>query len=336
MDERRAESIAQLQRLINGYQVTRAIHVAVTLGLPDLVASGARDAAALASATGTHPDALYRLLRALAALGIFRELPGRRFEQTALSELLRADAPVSLAGWAMFVGRDSQWLGWRELLHSVKTGESGVTHALGVDSWTYRAQHPEETAIFDQAMTAVTSITTPVLLEAYDYGRFTRLADIAGGHGALLGAIVARHPRMRGVLFDQPHVVAGAPKLLAGLGVASRVDVVAGSFFESVPAADGYMLKHILHDWYDDDCVRILRTIRAAAPPGARLLVIERRLGGPNDVPSAKFSDLNMLVGPGGRERSVEEYAALLQRSGFSLAATHAAGTHDILEATVA
>jgi hypothetical protein len=307
-----------LRRLVNGYQVTQAIHVAAKLGLADLLADGPRISDDLAAATGAHPDALYRLLRALAGVGVAREEAGRRFALTDLGACLRADAPDSLAGWAAFVGEPYHWRAWGALEHGVRTGENAFRRVQGADPWTFRARHPELSAGFDRAMADLARQVAAAVLAVYDFGRFGTVVDVGGGNGALLAAILARHPAARGVLFDQPHVVAGAPPLLAAAGVADRCAVVGGSFFEAAPAGgDAYVLKAIHHDWEDAACVRILRVCRRAMADGAALLAVERELGPPNAHPNDKFSDLNMLVGPGGRERTPEEYAALFAATGF-------------------
>jgi len=307
-----------LRRLTTGYQVTQAIHVAAKLGLADLLADDPRTSDALAAATGTHPDALYRLLRALAGVGVFREEEGRRFALTDLGACLRSEASDSLAGWAAYVSEPYHWQAWGALEHSVRTGENAFRHVHGTDSWTFLARHPELSAGFDRAMTALSRQVAAAVLAAYDFGRFGTVVDVGGGNGALLAAILAGHPATRGMLFDQPHVVAGAPPVLAAAGVADRCEVVGGSFFEAVPAGgDAYVLKSILHDWEDEDCVRILRVCRRAMADGVALLAVERELGPPNASPDGKFSDLNMLVGPGGRERTPEEYAALFAAAGF-------------------
>jgi hypothetical protein len=269
-------------------------------------------------ASGSHPDALYRLLRALAAAGVFREEEGQRFALTELGDCLRSDAPEPVAGWAAFVGEPYHWQAWGDLLHGVRTGENPFQHVHGADPWTFRARRPELSAGFDRAMTAVSRQVSVAVLDAYDFGRFARVADIGGGNGAFLARLLTAYPAMRGVLFDQPHVVAGAPSLLEAAGIAERCQVIGGSFFDDVPAGcDAYILKAILHDWEDDDCVRILHACRKAMAPGATLLVVEREIGPPNEKPDGKFSDLNMLVGPGGRERSAGEYARLFAATGF-------------------
>lgn len=328
-------SFQQLMRRITAYRLSQAIHVAATLGIAPLLAGGPRTVEDLAAAANAHAPSLYRLLRALASEGIFEQVAERRFANNAQSEMLHPDAPASVYGWAVFIGRPYYWQGWGNLLHSVLTGESGVRKVTGMDSWRYREQHPEEGAIFDRAMTDATRALSAAIVEVYDFGQFHRIADIAGGHGAQLAAILTRHPGTTGVLFDQPHVVRGAIELLREAGVEDRCDVVGGSFFETAPSADAYLLKHILHDWDDEDCVRILRTLRGAAPVDARLLVIERLVGPANQDPDTKLSDLNMLVGPGGKERTREEFTELFAAAGWRFVDAHDAGARYIIEAVL-
>lgn len=330
-----ARGFGELMRQTNAFRLSQAIHVAATLGIADLLAAGPRSADQLARDTGTHAPSLYRLLRALAAEGIFEELADRQFALTPKAELLREDAPLSLRDWCIFIGRPNEWQGWGNMMHSVKTGESGREHAQGMSTWEFREKHPEEGAFFDRAMTQLTRALSPVVVAAYDWGRFGVIADIAGGHGAQLAAILAAYPGVRGILFDQPHVVAGAPTILQAAGVADRCEIVGGSFFEIVPRADAYILKNILHDWYNEDCTRILRTIRQAAPESARLLVIEQLIGVPNEGASAKSMDLGMLVGAGGMERTSEEFDAMFAGGGWRVVATHRAATHHIIEAVL-
>ncbi|HEX7311682.1 MAG TPA: methyltransferase [Gaiellaceae bacterium] len=309
-----------LRRLTIGYQVSQAVHVVATLGIPDLLADGSRTVDELASSTASDPDALYRLLRALASIGILHEEPGRAFSLTEIGDGLRSDAPESLAGWALYVGRPYYWNAWAHLLHSVQTGENAFRSVHGTTVWEYRADHPEESAIFDGAMTSLTRRVNSALLESYDFERFGTVVDVGGGHGALLAALLTAYPATQGVLFDQPHVVALARDLLGAAGVADRCRVVGGSFFESVPeGGDAYLLKAILHDWEDAEAVAILEACRRAMRGDAMLLVVERILGPPNEGAAAKLSDLNMLVGPGGRERTLDDFAALFEAAGFRL-----------------
>jgi hypothetical protein len=327
----------EIRRLVDGYQVSQAIHVAATLGIADALAEGARASDEIAQATGTHAPTLYRLLRALASVGVLRELDHQRFELTPLGEYLRSDVPGSIADWAAFIGRPYHWQAWGALLHSVKTGEGAFRHVQGTDVWTYRSTHPDESAIFDQAMTSLSRRSNAAVLAAYDFGRFQTLTDVGGGNGAFLAAVLAAHPNLRGVLFDQPHVVSGAHAVLEAVGVTNRCRVIGGSFFESVPdGGDGYVLRAVIHDWDDDDSIQILKVVRGAIADHGTLLLIERIIAPPNGGRNAKFSDLNMLVGPGGRERTGEEYAELFQQSGFALRHITDAGMYSVIEAAVA
>jgi O-methyltransferase domain/Dimerisation domain len=317
----RPESPTQaLRRLVNGYQVTQAIHVAATLGIADLLGDGARSSDELAAATETHARSLHRVLRALAAVGVLHEDGEGRFSLTEIGACLRSDAPEPVGGWAVYVGTPAHFQAWGALLHTVRTGENAFASVHGVGVWEYRVAHPEDGAIFDRAMSDTSRRANAHLLEAYDFGRFGRLVDVGGGHGALLAAVLAAHPALRGVLFDQPQVVAGAPAVLEAAGVSDRCEVVGGSFFDAVPpGGDAYLLKAIVHDWEDPEAIEILRGCRAAVADDGAVLVVERELGPPNSEPDAKLSDLNMMVGPGGRERTRDEFAALLSAAGFEL-----------------
>jgi O-methyltransferase domain/Dimerisation domain len=302
-----------LARLINGYQASQALHAAAVLGIGDALADGPRGVDDLAGAVEADPDALYRLLRALAALGVLDEGEDRTFALTEVGAGLRSDVPDSMVAWAAFIGRPYYWEAWSRLVHSVRTGENAFRMVHGVDPWGYRLQEPAEGAIFDRAMAATSRRGTGALVAAYDFGRFGTLVDVGGGNGGLIRALLERHPASRGVLFDQPHVVAGATP-------ADRLEIVGGSFFERVPpGGDAYLLKWILHDWEDRQAATILRVVRAAMGAGAVVLVIERELAGPNEGAEGKLSDLNMLVAPGGRERSRDEYAALFEDAGLEL-----------------
>jgi hypothetical protein len=311
---------ATLRSLIGGYRISQALHVAASLGIADLLAHGVRTSDELASETGSNPDVLYRLLSALAAIGVFHEDDGRSFSLTSVGDYLRSDAPSSLAGMAAYIGRPYYWNAWGHLQHSVRTGENAFRALHGTTVWEYRADHPEEGAVFDAWMTAMTRAVNASLLEAYDFGRFDTVVDVGGGQGALLAALLDRYPTLRGVLFDQPHVVAGAEQVLERAGVAGRCRVESGSFFDGVPeGGDAYLLKAIVHDWEDGEAAEILRSCRRAMGSAGTLLVVERLLGPPNEGADTKFSDLNMLVAPGGRERTLREFEALFESAGFRL-----------------
>jgi O-methyltransferase domain/Dimerisation domain len=338
MADERERPAEALRRLVDGYQVSQAIHVAATLGIADLLEDGPRRSEELATASGADPASLYRLLRALASVGVFQEEDDRRFALTELGDCLRSSAPEPVGGWAAYIGRPYRWESWAHLIHSVRTGETAFRHAHGVDIWDYWNSRRDEGAIFDRAMTDGSLATSRSLLDAYDFGRFAVVVDVGGGHGAFLAALLAEHPAATGVLFDQPHVVAGAGEALRAAGVADRCRLVGGSFFDAVPeGGDAYVLNGVLHDWGDEQAAAILRTCRDAVAGSGTLLVMERDLGGPNESREAKFGDLNMMVGPGGMERTGEEYAALLASAGFEpRGATPSRSGIDVIEAAVA
>jgi len=190
-------------------------------------------------------------------------------------------------------------------------------HVFGAPIFEYLSKNADAATVFDNAMTSITSMVEPAVLDAYDFGRFGTIVDVAGGRGRLLASLLAKYPAMQGILFDQPHVVANAHDVLRG--VADRCRIASGSFFESVPAGgDAYVLKSIIHDWDDEQSTTILRACRRAVD-GGRLLVVERLIGEANEDPATKFSDLNMLVAPGGQERTVEEFGKLFAGAGFEL-----------------
>jgi hypothetical protein len=307
----------QLLAMASGAWVTQMIHVAAELGLADALAGGEREVAELAAACGADPDALFRLLRGLASLGIFQETQPRRFALTPLAELLRSDHPSSLRQFARMLG-DEHYLSWNDLLHSVRTGENAFRHRHGCSVFAWYQQHPRRGEIFDGAMTDFSRQETAALLDACDFADAGHLVDVGGGRGALLQQVLRAHGQLRGTLFDQPAVVApvAVPADLEG-----RLSVRGGDFFAETPAgADTYLLKHILHDWGDDACRTILTHIRAALAPGGRVLIVEPVIPPGNDPFPGKLLDLNMLVmTEGGRERSAEEYAALLASVGLRL-----------------
>jgi hypothetical protein len=326
-----------LLALINGYQISQAIHVVATLGIPDLLGDETRGVDDLAILTKSSPGALYRVLRALAAAGLFREREEMHFCLTQLGAGLRGDAPHSRSAWAKFVMRPPHWAAWGKMLHSVRTGESAFRHLHGLDVWTYRAGNRQEAAFFDHAMRERSGELAADMLKLYDFSQFTRIVDVGGGDGALLAGLLSACLWASGLLLDLPHVVASAPNLFKQVGVDGRCSVSAGSFFEHVPSGgDAYLLKHILHDWADAQALAILRNCRAAMAGGAKLLVIERVMAPRCDELEASLSDLNMLVNAGGRERTRDEFTALLEMAGFSLAKTVALGAaHYLIEAVL-
>jgi O-methyltransferase domain/Dimerisation domain len=320
--------------MINGFQVTQAIHVAASLRIADHLSDSPRSAGELAAVTKSHPDSLYRLLRALAAVGVFREDEGRKFTLTPVGDCLRTDSATPLGAWAEVVGSPYFWQAWGHLLHSVQTGENAFQNLNGKDVWQFRAEHAEYGATFDRAMSQLSRGSADAVIRGYDFSALRHIVDVGGGQGLMLAAILRAHPHMRGTLFDQADVVAGAKAVLAERGVAERCDIVGGSFFETAPkGADAYLMRVVIHDWEDDEAIAILKVCRHAMGETAKLLLIERLIAPPNEMPAAKFSDLNMLVSPGGRERTREEFSDLFARSGFELTRVFPAGLQNVIEA---
>ncbi|MFC5266854.1 methyltransferase [Kribbella qitaiheensis] len=318
----------ELHRLVAGYQISQAVHVAATLRLSDLLADGPRSVAELAEATGADARSLNRLIRALAEVGLYVSDGDERFANTELGDAFRTDAPRSVAGWARFVGRPYHWQTYASLEHSIRTGENAFAAVHGESVWDYLAKHPAEQKIFDEAMTALSQVVTDEVVNAYDFGRFGTVVDVGGGRGMLLGAILSRYSSVNGVLFDQPGVVAGAHELLAATGVSQRCRVVGGSFFDSVPdGGDAYLLKAVIHDWPDAESVEILRACRRSMPTHGRLLLVEQLLDESPDPVRTAFSDLTMLVVAGGQERTTDEYRSLLAAAGFDLIGTVPTGS---------
>jgi hypothetical protein len=324
-----------LLELASGCWVAQAVHVAAKLGIADLLEHGPKSLAALAEATGADADALRRLLRALASLGVFAEDDNGSFTLTPLAEGLRTSVPGSLRGYAIMMGEKWHWRAWGELLHSVRTGQSAFEHVFGCNLFQYLGQDPEAGRAFTAAMTSRTGQENAVVTAAYDWPAGT-IVDVGGGQGALLAAILARRTDARGVLFDLPHVIAAAGELIEEKGLTARCELVAGDFFEVVPAGgDLYLLKRVIHDWDDERSVAILRACRAAMGASARLLVIEHVLPPGNARDWGKLLDLQMLVlSPSGRERDEAGFRALLGTAGFRLERVLPAGpTASLIEA---
>jgi hypothetical protein len=308
----------QLHDLLNGFRVSQALHVAAVLGLSDLLANGALGVGTLARATDSDPASLRRLLRALASLGVYVETDEGTYANTELSEVLQTGSPESVKDWATFIGESYVWNSWGSLLNSTRSGETAFDALYGMDVWAYRAADATKAAVFDAAMTDLAGRMAAALAAAYDFPLQGLVVDIGGGRGALLASVLAAYPNLSGVLFDLPHVVAGADQHLADAKVRSRIQLVAGDMFQAVPpGADVYVLKSILHDWPDAECESILRVCRDGMSPSSTLLIVERLLAGPNEGAHTKFSDLNMLVMTGGRERSEHEFIQLLEGSGL-------------------
>jgi 2-polyprenyl-3-methyl-5-hydroxy-6-metoxy-1,4-benzoquinol methylase len=311
---------AQLIEMATAHWISRIVYVAAKLGLADHLAEGPKSAEELASPTGTHAPSLYRLMRTLAHLGLLSEGAGRRFSLTPLGEAMKKNAPGS--AYATILTLASDWCanGFGELLYSVQTGKSGVEKYLGMPIFDWFGQNPEMASLFSETMIGFHGAETAAVAAAYDFSKLKTIVDVGGATGNLLTAVLGSAPGARGVLYDLPHVVRDAPTLIQSRGLAERVTIESGSFFERVPVGgDAYLLSHIIHDWSEAQCLTILDHCRRAMNPDGRLLLIEMVLPPGNTSHPGKVLDMMMLVGPGGQERTEQEYAKLLAQAGFQL-----------------
>ncbi|WP_182867661.1 methyltransferase [Rhodopirellula sp. JC639] len=310
---------ARLGQLITGYYASQAIFAAAKFGIADLLVVGSKSIEELAHATETKPELLYRLLRALASIGVFAEQDDNRFTLTPLAELLRSDVPGSQRSMALMMGEE-HFLAWGNLADAVQTGDNAYEKVVGQPIFEHLAQHPEKAQIFDAAMTGIHGRETDAILDAYDFAGIDTIADIGGGNGTKLTAILQKYPRMKGILFDLKHVVDRARPQIEAAGVLDRCQLVSGDFFYSVPGgADAYVMRHIIHDWDDDRARTILKHCHAVMSPGNKLLVVESVIPPGNDPFMGKFLDLTMMLIPGGKERTADEYRSLYDDSGFDL-----------------
>ncbi len=305
-----------------GHMLAAALHAAAKLDIADKLAAGPRSAASLADEAGVLEDRLYRVLRALSSVGVFEEQPHRRFANTPASDVLRTDAPGSLRRMAEFMSEPFHFRAYAELLYSLATGKPGAEKVAGEPLFQYFPKHPEFAELFNDAMTSFSASLVPAVLDAYDFSGISTLVDIAGGHGMLLTSVLQRYPSMRGVLFDLEHVVAGSRQRITAAGLDARCAAIAGDFFASVPpGGDAYVLKHIIHDWDDDRATTILRNVRKALDGvrSGRVLLLEGIVQPGNGPDFAKLLDLEMMLFPGGRERTADEFAALFAGAGFAM-----------------
>ena len=314
-----AGDIARLRGLITQYFSSRALYAAAALDVAGALAGGAKNIDELARTTGAHAPSLYRVLRVLASSGIFAEGDDGRIANTPLSELLRNDVPGSLRDLVLLFGDETSWRSWEGILHAVRTGEAPFEHVYGEKFFDYLQGHPDTAAMFDRAMASASSSTNTAVVEAYDFSGLGTLVDVAGGVGSALCSILKATPGLRGIVFDLPHVGERAQAFIGAQGLTDRCEFVGGSFFDSVPSdAGAYFMKHILHDWGDGECAKILGACRKAMGANARLLICERIVPPGNEPSSAKLIDLHMMMtNHGGRERTEKGYRTLLATADF-------------------
>jgi DNA-binding HxlR family transcriptional regulator len=315
----------ELMRLVTGAWAARLVHTAVELGIADHLASGPHGVDFLAAHIGAHAPSLARLLRALTAIGVLHESEERLYSLTPLGVTLRSNVPGSMRAWVLLAFSDDQGTAWEALSHAVRTGELAFRHIFGTDMWTRLAERPEASRLFDEAMQSITQGASGLLITNYPFEKFGWIVDVGGGNGSLLLPVLERHPVMRATVFDLPHVADAARSRIAAAGLSDRCEAVGGDAFVAVPAgADAYVLKGVIHDWEDKEAIAILRTCRAAMSDGSKLILIERILPeqiNPDDaLTRAKFiHDINMMVNPGGRERTETEFCNLLSQVGLRL-----------------
>lgn len=307
-------------QIISGFWISRAVYVIAKLGIPDLLKSGPKTAEELASATKTHAPSLFRILRALASVGVLRSAEGGRFTQTPVSETLVTNAPGSLRWFAVSELGQEHYPAWGNLMHSVKTGEIAFDNFFGVDIWKYFQQNPEDAAVFNDSMSSVTAAANEAITSLYDFSQFGKIVDVGGGHGGLITSILKKNPEVKGILFDAAEVIEGARPKVEAAGLEDRLETMSGDFFKSVPeGGDAYIMKWIIHDWDDEKSNTILRNCRNHMQPNGRLILVDSVVPETDEPHFSKFIDLNMLVMTGGKERTEKEFEQLLADAGFRL-----------------
>jgi hypothetical protein len=320
LNQRLAPAPAAVFEMILAGWTSQAITVAADLGVADALSEGPLSIEQLATRVDADADALGRLMRALVGRNIFRHRRDGRYELNALADTLRRDAPVSMHSAARFYGSHEQRERWTLLVDSIRTGDGVVAALRGKESFDYFADNPELAELFNATMTSVSKLTDATVAAGYDFSPYATIVDVGGGHGPLLAAVLASAPASRGILYDMPSVVADAPQVLRTNGVADRILVAEGSFFDCVPAGgDAYVLKNIVHDWPDDKAAQILRNVRTAVGSRAKVLLVELVIPDHDRDFPGKWVDLEMLLNLGARERTTAEYRKLLGNTGFQL-----------------
>jgi ubiquinone/menaquinone biosynthesis C-methylase UbiE len=315
-------AVGQVLQIGGGMLYTAALYTATELAVPDLLSNGPRTTAELATATGSNEDALYRVLRALAALGIFEEVKPRTFANTPPTEYLRSDVPGSVRDSVIWMSNPFHFNVWKELSYSVKTGKPAVDHLYGKSCFEVFDMLPDVAADFNAAMTCISSQIVPAVLDAYDFSGVRTLMDVAGGHGFVICEILRSYPEMKGIIFDIAPVIEGAKCRVCDLNLEHRCNPVAGDFFEEIPAgADAYYFQHIIHDWDNEKALTILKNTHRALKgvPDGRIIVVDSVLPENSDPHFGKLLDLEMLLMPGGRERTEKEFRALFSQAGFEI-----------------
>ena len=327
----------QMFQHITAYWVTQLMGTAARLGVADQLEAGPVQVNDLAGKVGAEPRALYRALRACTAVGVFSEQPGETFANNALSQTLRSNVPGSMRDFAIAQSAPGHWRPWELLTQAVQTGKSTAREALGRDLWDWYGSHPEESAAFSGAMDNLSAQVAAEVTRAIDFTGVGRVVDVGGAMGTLVSAVLRAFPNTKGVLLDLPHVVEPVKKTLAAVGLSERCEAIGGDFFVSVPTGDVMLLKQILHDWNDEQCVTLLRQCAQSLSKEGRVLVVEMVVSEDGRPSAAHLMDVNMLVLLPGKERTATEYGTLFAAAGLRLERVHA--THSpfsIIEAVKA
>jgi len=310
---------AMFQIILN-FWMSRAVYIIAKLGIPDLLKDGPKTTNELAAATTTHAPSLYRVLRALASVGVLKTKDEGKFEVTPMSELLVTNAPGSLRWFMISELGQEHFPAWGNLMHSVKTGEIAFDNFFNMNIWEYFAKNPQDGALFNDSMSGLTAATNDAITSVYDFSGFGKVVDVGGGHGGLVTGILKKNPNLKAVVFDAPEVISGTQEKIAAAGLSDRCETLSGDFFQSVPSGgDAYLLKWIIHDWDDEKSIRILKNCRQHMSADSRLIVVDTVVPETDEPHFSKFFDLNMLVMTGGKERTETEFRQLFQSAGFKL-----------------
>jgi SAM-dependent methyltransferase len=308
-----------VMEMIASLRSVQAICVFARLGVPDLLQDGELSSNELAEKLRSNPENLYRLLRAIASENLLEETKDGIFRLTSLGQLLRSDVKNSVRDIAVFQGQFN-WSHWGELYHAIQSGQPAVEKVRGKPFFDYIDENADARTSFNLAMGSYTQFECDPIIASYDFSKFSTVMDIGGGEGRLISSILAVNPKLEGVLFDLPESILRAKKRIIQQDLNQRLKMIEGSFFDFIPkGADAYILKHVLHDWTDDDAVRILQNIRQAIPKNGRLIIIEALVPGKNEFHPSKMLDLEMMVVCSGRERTLFQFETLLNRAEFSV-----------------
>lgn len=317
-----SSAMMDLVKMIFGTWISQSIYVAASLGIADLIKDDTKSINELAQLTDTQESKLYRVLRTLASVGILTETAPQQFALTKMGEYLRSDISGSLRAVSMMLSDEWHWRSWGEILHVVKTGQPALEHIYKVkNTFEYLKQNPQSEKIYNDAMTGWSKNIHTAVIEAYEFTNISNIVDVAGGHGMLIASILKANPQMRGILFDRPNVIADAKNLLEKAEVSDRCEIVGGDFFVSIPSGgDTYIMSHIIHDWGDEDCIKMLKNIRQVILDNGRLLVVDMVVPPGNTSHLSKWMDIDMMIMyHEGRERTEAEFRNLFKAAGFQL-----------------